>query len=484
MRFETDAITRRFVTTAHPDRAPVNAAGFLTPVSDGGTVGNVSADDPSYVPPFDLGIDREPLWRIGLGDTAGMTEEAAYANSYPADPDNDGIFDAIWLDLDFPIQEAGDGASQYVPLWAVKIVDADALFNLNAHGNSYGSYADADRNGVDDSLTLDASSNSFVGPGGAPMISQSHQGRTPAEVNPQWGLSGHDTAVAGATADEVEAFSQFFDGFGVGMNWVGGPRQSRNLEWWFLLHGRADFKDDPRSGSRVPDRLLVGRYGESERLEAGMQEVARANPSAAAFFPYPGLSANSLNADGAADDNFNALEGMGRPMPGLVYGGVQGFSANGFPMVALADGVPADLRGSGDSVDALRGLRRLFLADLNGTANVLNTPDEEGNVRFRFPSYMNAVLPLFPAGGGAADGFSNVGVFQVIRDWFATTGLVEGRTFTASAQTPAVDASGAPIAGAATLALTGRGAPGGTLAEPASGATGAVTDGAPLPAGA
>ncbi|NNJ25631.1 hypothetical protein [Alienimonas chondri] len=467
--YQDENYARRFVTEAYPD--------------------SLATNDPNYIPPLDLSVNREPMWRVGAGDAAaklagdatGDVDAAAvphYADSYDADPDNDGVFDAIWLDLDFPIQNAGDGAGQFVPMFALKIIDVDALFNLNAHGNSYGSYADADANGVDDSLTLQGAH--YNGNTAVPSISQSGPGRTPDEVNPGWALSGHNTATSGATADEVQAFSEFFD-----TAWSGGPDQSRNLEWWFLLHGRATFKTDPRSGARVPDDLLVGRYGESDRLEDGAGLVIAGDPQAAAYFPYPGLSANSLNVAGAGDDNYNSLEGMGRPLPGLVYGGARGYNAGaGLQMVAFAEGVPLDRRGSGFDTDAFRGLRRLFLVDTNAAINTAGTQAEDGNVRFRFPTYMNAVLPLFPAGGGPAAGFSNVGVFQVMRNWFATTGLFEGRTFTNSAYALSLAAgTGAPQQGTATAPLVGRGAAGASLAKPSNGATGAVADGTPLTAG-
>ncbi len=57
-----------------------------------------------------------------------------FSYEYDVDADEDGIPDAIWMDLDFPIVDLPDGR-QFVPLFGFKVIDADALLNVNAHGN-------------------------------------------------------------------------------------------------------------------------------------------------------------------------------------------------------------------------------------------------------------------------------------------------------------------------------------------------------------
>ena len=484
-----DAATRRFVTATHPDRAKVTG-GY---VDADGALGNVSVDDPTYVPPFDLSVDREPVWRVGQGDLASMDVTAAYRDSYDADPDNDGISDAVWLDLDFPVQSVGSAGGKFVPMWALKVIDVDALFNLNAHGNSYGSYADFDNDGVDDSLQLYGTH--FVGTADVPPLSQSGTGLTPDEVNPQYALSGFNTTTSG-TAEDFEAFSRFFDlaerddkgdlvKRGSADLWDGGEWQSRNLEWWFLLHGRTTFKDDPRGGPvRYPDQLLVGRYGEPQRLELGAYSVGRGDPYAAAYFPYPGLSANQTNAFAGGDDNGNAFDGMRRPLPGLVFGGSRryGGGADGLRMVTPADDVPLDRRGSGRVTDVLAGLSRLFLTDTNAALNVTGYTGAEANVRFRFPTTLNAVVPMFLPGGAGA-GWRDVGEFQQIYDYFALASLQDDRNYASRAGTRlenVLSATGAAPAAQETAELTGRGAAAGVLARPDSGATGVTMNGSPL----
>jgi hypothetical protein len=66
-----------------------------------------------------------PLPGLG-GDVANLPGSAAA-----------GVKDSVWVDLDYPIQVAGDG-TKYKPLFAYFITDLDGRVNLNAHGNIRG----------------------------------------------------------------------------------------------------------------------------------------------------------------------------------------------------------------------------------------------------------------------------------------------------------------------------------------------------------
>ena len=435
--------TRRFITGAHdfgagsnvgfPDYAVVDANGFL---DADGALGPVSPLDPTFVPPLNLSIDREPFLRAGLGDNPGAATSAQYV--YPADPDNDGVFDAIYLDLGFPVQTDADGVRKFVPMTAFKVVDGDALFNLNAHGNTYGRIADADGNGLDDSRDL-YSDNFFEVPRGPgqqspvepEMLSRSDHGLGPHEVNPQPGLSGaiHDDFAPADHEETFEAFDAFYDYLlddpgtdareptWADAGGAAGRQQSRNLEWWFLTHGRATLKDNPRGAGRAADQAFPGLYGESVRVAAGAEKIAADDFSpgpprgpyplgyprtdAAAFFPYPGVSglpsnvAQGRGADG--DDDGDLFAGTRHALPGLIFGNFApfrkdsaGLPAPGLAMVAPADGVPLDRRGSGTWVNGA-GLAGLFLADLNPTGGT----DPAAGVRSRFPALADAILPLY-----------------------------------------------------------------------------------------
>ena len=422
--FASAYAARRYVTAAYPD------------VSDLANT-TVNTDDPTYVPPIDVDVAREPYLRNpGPANPAETNPAVLYA--YDMDPDNDGVKDAVALDLGLAPRQAQDGIGLYVPMFGFKIVDVTSLFDLNRHGNSYGEVAqDADNNQVDDSLTLTGGNfvanlggAAFVGP-----ISQSHLGLTPDEVNPQYGLSGLGTASAGGATptrgagDEAfEAFRSFYDGHA----WEGNERQARNLEWWFLLHGRGTFRDDPRGGGRIADRLLEGRYGEPQKLLEGMQQLQTADTAAMAF-PYPGLTYRPRQPAGAADDNGDRYAGTGfGRLPELIFGSYFRRSDGtefGRAMFPAAEGVALDRRGGGLSTDFADALDRLFL--VGGAAPGPATAAL--GVRSRFPAAVNALLPVFDAVADAGLPVRQVGTGQIARAWLGGTAVVRQRDAAAAA---------------------------------------------------
>ena len=421
--FASAYAARRYVTAAYPD------------VSD---LANTLVDpaDPTYVPPLNVDVAREPYLRNPGPATASTDPAVLYA--YDMDPDNDGVKDAVALDLGLAPRQAEDGIGLYVPMVGYKIVDVTSLFDLNRHGNSYGEAApDADNNQVDDSLTLTGGNfvSNLGGAGFVGPISQSHHGLTPDEVNPQYGLSGLGTVSAGGATptrgagDEAfEAFRSFYDGHA----WEGNERQARNLEWWFVLHGRGTFRDDPRGGGRIADRLLEGRYGEPQKLLEGTLRL-QSGADAAAYFPYPGLTYRPRQPAGAADDNGDGYDGTGAvPLPGLVFGGFFRRSDNstvGRAMVPAAEGLALDRRGGGLSTDFADALDRLFL--VGGPAPGPATAAL--GVRSRFPAAVNALLPVFDAVADAGLPVRQVGAGQIARAWLGGTAVVRQRDAAAAA---------------------------------------------------
>lgn len=213
------------------------------------------------------------------GGTMGVWTNSATPATYELDVDNDGdgIKEGVWLDLDFPVQERGDG-KLFVPLFSFTVYSADGLFNLNTHGN------------IDPLTTLSA--NPF---GGGAAISQSNQGISPAEVNPQWGLTagrlGTDLA---APAAEVFQQHEYFFGHAPSPGSTAGAIEAANMEWWFLLMGRPQFKNSGMQ--RDISDLFPGRYGELDRLYNGVATRKMGD------FPWPGFAQR--------DDNANLLMGQ------------------------------------------------------------------------------------------------------------------------------------------------------------------------------
>ncbi len=74
---------------------------------------------------YDSGFN--PLWNPADGVGNGQF-------AWDVDNDNDGIPDAVWLDLGFPVQASPDGRT-FKPLFAITVLDLDGRLNVNAHGN-------------------------------------------------------------------------------------------------------------------------------------------------------------------------------------------------------------------------------------------------------------------------------------------------------------------------------------------------------------
>ena len=64
----------------------------------------------------------------------GIFSGAGQPYELDVDADGDGTLDAIWLDLDHDIIDLADGR-QAVPMFYVKVIDGDALLNVNFHGH-------------------------------------------------------------------------------------------------------------------------------------------------------------------------------------------------------------------------------------------------------------------------------------------------------------------------------------------------------------
>ena len=354
---DNDPWTRRFVTRA--------AAGGHPDVDQQGNV--VPADDPDYVPPFDgidadgdgdpefrdlLNLPSEGHWRYSLVADGSGTKVPDVRHPYDGDPDNDGLYDSVWLDLGYPAQETA-GGGLFVPLFLVKLVDADALFNLNAHGNAYGELTPAAMAATD--------------------ISRSDEGLGPHEVNPIFGLTA-----APVTGDP--ALKPHADVFG------GAPTNARelaNVEWWFALAGNGT-----QDGGGVFDAVNTGRWGEPRVLATALNNGATVDERLTAS-PRPGLTGRVGGT--YADDDGDALVGLTRAAGGTPF--TPGIDPRGsiFPPTVgtVADGVPVDRRGTGTHVGGTPATAgdRLFAAPPNPT-------DAVNSSRFRFPEFRNYYLPM------------------------------------------------------------------------------------------
>ncbi|MGH7127687.1 MAG: hypothetical protein ACREIV_03900, partial [Planctomycetaceae bacterium] len=86
----------------------------------------------------------QPNWNTAINSTTtdgGVTwRRRDISYEYDADADGDGFKEAVYLDLEYAVQERADG-TKFVPMVAFTVYDADGLLNLNAHGNLEGDLA-------------------------------------------------------------------------------------------------------------------------------------------------------------------------------------------------------------------------------------------------------------------------------------------------------------------------------------------------------
>ena len=336
----------------------------------------VDPDDPTFVPPFTggtfdtdgdgtadktwadlLNLASEGQWRY-TEDGAGVPQ---IANAYDGDPDNDGVADAVWLDLGYPAQGTA-GGGLFVPLHLVKLVDGDALFNLNAHGNVYGDVTNL----------------------GGNLLSRSNEGLGPHEVNPQYGLTA--TPSGAPTVEEAEALEPSRDVFGA----VPGSRlELANMEWWFALAGQGVDNADPAvANDDFFETVRAGRFGEPRVLADALNfKGAGLAPAGLAAFPRPGLTGR-VARDTYADDDGDALAGLQNASvdpSGLVFPAGVGTSA---------DGHPTDRRGQGRYVAPTGGDRLFAGVGSTGTLQLPAPTDQVNGIRFRFPAFVDYWLPM------------------------------------------------------------------------------------------
>lgn len=191
-----------------------------------------------FLPEYNAG---NPSIRGELGVWTG-SDPSVY--ELDVDNDGDGIREGIWLDLNYPIQEASDG-TEYAILHSVTIYDLDSLINLNVHGNLAGLIRSGNLTNPGTGLVRDGLlSNQFV--------SRSNLGLGPNEINPLWAL--RTTFNGGHSARD-----QFLAHFGPG-RFPSNDVEQANMEWIWLLGGRADIQ-----GPDV-ENIFPGRWGESEMV--------------------------------------------------------------------------------------------------------------------------------------------------------------------------------------------------------------------------
>ncbi len=323
-----DASTANQVLRPHWDH--INAddnsfARFLTAP----TTNALSGDTSRVLGPFpfrvdidaDLNDNQAGVWSNPDG-SLDPTDPSSTIYEYDVDCDGDGFRDAVWVDLDYPIVDLSDGR-QFVPLFAFKVVDMDALLNVNAHGNM---------NGV---LARDSNGNPVsVGDLLTEYVSSSNQALSKSEVNLGLGLN------ADIAPGEMDQHEQNLGSVPTNV------LQLSNYELLMLLNGRESYVENPPSVFNVSSRV-EGRWSERD-LIAGFYDFANGGswvgaPAAGAYFTDDDSDSNSFT-----DDEFNAP--VPHPLGGAAYQDPNLFNAWIPPFVH-----PLDYGGTGSSSVLLNG---------------------------------------------------------------------------------------------------------------------------------
>lgn len=323
--WHTNAATSRRILRPHP--LHTNSDGSFRYFGPDGAPGDVGVDDDGINGVDDAGeagfpgTDDFPF----TGDPAGSIDDGVWnpaslpANlNYDVDADGDGVKEAVYVDIDFPMLETPDGLTQFVPLAAITIYDADALLNLNAHGN---------QENIPQNFDL---TQGTAGSFGGGYISASNHGLLPAEVNPEWALFSlpDATDISGPLNTALKQHLLFFNR----VDAAGLPDATKidaansielaNMEWWFLTAGRPELEPVDAT-EQIVSELISGRWGERERLQRGTNFFNSSGQRLSHHFSLAGVTHEDLNFNGVldsgedlngndaldfGDDNLNALE--------------------------------------------------------------------------------------------------------------------------------------------------------------------------------
>ena len=287
---------RRYIDNNHPADA-----GLL------GTIGAFPLRPNEDVNPPEFG-------RLGVytGHSPGTTSGPDGTNMrLDQDNDGDGIFEGIWLDTAYPVQETASG-DLYTTLHSFTIYDLGALIDLNSHGN----LAALDRT---EKITDQIAGGSGSSVMSMTLLSTSNQGLGPNEVSPIWAMAPPTDALSTDVA------------FGT---WFGAAPSNRleqaNMEWVFLTTGRID------STGNVWD----GRWGDASAVwyhaNNGRDIWSLPRPGRAGDMVTNSTDDISFSGKKGFDDNGNALEGVASQYTGVKRGFIHPLDISGTGRTSLA----------------------------------------------------------------------------------------------------------------------------------------------------
>lgn len=224
----------------------------------------------------------------GVNDQGVWAAVPTSTYEFDVDNDGDGVREGVWLDLDFPVQEDITG-KQYVIMYSMTVVDADALLNLNVHGNLARVWSG------DIGLTASAGTPFWISLAD-PSVSKSNVGVLPSEVNPMWGLNRRPVGVLNDGTYNADGFY----GTVSPIRW----QESANRELGFLLLGRY---------TSSPTDLVPGRWGEASYLYNAIANSTARTTNAFSFDTVGNPLSNPWPGPGqtVVDDNGDVQQAAG-----------------------------------------------------------------------------------------------------------------------------------------------------------------------------
>lgn len=246
-----------------------------------------------------------------------------------SDNDGDGIFEGIWKDLAYPIQETASG-EVYGTLFSFTIVDASGLIDLNSHGN----LAQLRRN---ETILAQVAGGGGSSEMNTNFLSTSNQGLGPNEVSPLYALAPeafHPTSGAGSSLSTNAEFTDWFNAP------PSNSLEQANMQLLWLLTGRIEASTDQVFDGRWGDAsaLWYHRFGTDGSGTPGAYQIASLpRPGRAGNLVTTSTSPISFGGFQGFDDNGNAMEGVASTRLGRIRGFVHPLDVGGTGTFTGAD---------------------------------------------------------------------------------------------------------------------------------------------------
>lgn len=347
-----DGANRRYLsgTATTPDGTVLGEFPF-----NNNNTANHNQDQDADGQPLEMGI-----WSFFNGGALSTDISLLTENDYEfdLDADGDGVREAIIMDLQFPLSEVqvGGDFEEFVPMFGITIIDADALLNLNAHGGMAG-YVHYLRTQLDaGSANLELRdvpfNNTFVG--------VSNQGLSSNEVNLSRALYADPATFGGGFGGAIEQHEGMFDFTHIGPGTqiqvydpttggtISGNMQTiqmANMEFARMVLGSPEYDS---GGATVGPDVTQGRWGNGTELEAFF--------GGAGNFPHPIFDRNNFPAPGRinGDDDFD----LSLRSAGASTGAGQPFADPDLRNLVIPPVVhPVDVNATGRSFDEATGSR-------------------------------------------------------------------------------------------------------------------------------